>query len=83
MLPATLPGERLRELLDQTDAAAILKVGRRLAEVRAILAELRLLERAIYVERASSADERVMPLLDVEEEIEAPYFSLILVPPGS
>lgn len=79
VVPATLPAERLRHLLSQADAAAILKVGRHLAEVRAILAELGLMERAIYVERASSPDERVMPLLDVEDEVEVPYFSLILV----
>lgn len=82
VLPATLPADELRRRLGQADATAILKVGRHLAAVRAILAELGLLERAIYVERASGPDERVMALLELEQEVEVPYFALILVPPG-
>ena len=82
VLPATLPVDELRHRLGRADAAAVLKVGRHLAQVRAILDELGLMERAIYVERASGPDERVMSLLDLEGETEAPYFALILVPPG-
>jgi precorrin-2/cobalt-factor-2 C20-methyltransferase len=32
----------------------------------------------VYIERATLADERVMPLADVEDAT-APYFSMILV----
>jgi precorrin-2/cobalt-factor-2 C20-methyltransferase len=79
VVPATLPVERLRARLSQADAAAILKVGRHLGKVRQVLGELGLLERAVYVERASTEHERVMRLGDFEGS-EAPYFALILLP---
>jgi precorrin-2/cobalt-factor-2 C20-methyltransferase len=81
VLPATLPKEALRARLGQTTAAVILKVGRHLNMVRQVLDELNLLDRAIYVERASTAQQRVMPLVDMKEE-SAPYFALILIPRG-
>jgi precorrin-2/cobalt-factor-2 C20-methyltransferase len=74
-----LPPEQLRVRLGQTDAAAILKLGRHLAKVRRVLGELGLLERAIYVERASTAQERLLQLTDLADH-EAPYFALILLP---
>ena len=40
-----------------------------------------MLHRAIYVEHASEARERVVRLVDLTLE-EAPYFSLILLPAG-
>jgi precorrin-2/cobalt-factor-2 C20-methyltransferase len=79
VLPATLPKEALRARLGQTTAAVILKVGRHLNMVRQVLDELNLLDRAICVERASTAEQRVMPLVDMKE-VSAPYFTLILIP---
>jgi len=38
-----------------------------------------LLDRAIYVERGTMADERVMKLAE-KTDGQAPYFSLILIP---
>jgi precorrin-2/cobalt-factor-2 C20-methyltransferase len=81
ILPATLPMEALRGRLGQTNAAAILKVGRHLDKVRKVLEELDLLDRAIYVERVSTTEQRVMPLVDMTE-VTAPYFSLVLIPSG-
>ena len=74
VVPATLAHEPLRARLGQADAAAILKLGRHLAKVRQVLAELGLLERAIYVERVSTERERVMRLTDFDA-VEAPYFA--------
>jgi len=82
ILPATLPMEALRSRLRQTQAAAILKVGRHLGKVRQVLDALDLLDRAIYVEQVSTAEQRVMPLVDVTE-VTVPYFSLVLIPRGS
>jgi precorrin-2/cobalt-factor-2 C20-methyltransferase len=81
VLPATLSPDELAARLIRADAAAILKVGRHLARVRDVLAELGLLERAIYVEHASTARQRIVPLPDLAIE-EAPYFSLLLLPAG-
>lgn len=79
VLPATLPKEALEAQLRRVDAAAILKIGRHLAKVRAAIAALGLLERAIYVEHATGQHERVVRLVDLGGD-EAPYFSLILLP---
>jgi precorrin-2/cobalt-factor-2 C20-methyltransferase len=80
VLPATLPRDALATHLAGADGVAILKLGRQLAKVRSVLAELGLLQRAIYVEHASTADERVVRLADLAAD-EAPYFSLLLLPP--
>jgi precorrin-2/cobalt-factor-2 C20-methyltransferase len=79
VVPATLPAEQLRARLSHIDAAAVLKLGRHLTKVRRVLRDLGLLERAIYVERASTEQERVLRLTDFEHH-EAPYFALILLP---
>jgi precorrin-2/cobalt-factor-2 C20-methyltransferase len=81
VLPATLPVAELSAHLGRADAAAILKLGRHFAKVREVVAELGLLEHAIYVEHASATRERVMRLVDLAID-EAPYFSLLLVPAG-
>ena len=79
VLPATLPMDALAAHLAEVEAAAILKLGRHLREVRALLERMGLLHRAIYVEHASEAHEHVVRLADLAID-EAPYFSLILLP---
>jgi len=78
-LPGTLSADALTEKLRGTDAAVIMKLGRNFAKVRAAVAEAGLLDRAIYVERGTMADELVMKLAE-KTDGQAPYFSLILIP---
>ena len=78
VLPATLPADVLRARLEAADAAALIKVGRHLDKVRGILAELGLLDRARYIERATMANQQAKPLAEVSAD-DAPYFSMILV----
>jgi len=78
VLPATLGDADLARRLADCDAAAIIKLGRHFARVRALLDRLGLANRAHYVERASLAAERVLPLAAVAAET-VPYFSMILV----
>ena len=79
VLPGTLPVEELTARLGGTDAAVIMKLGRNFGKVRIAVQQAGLLDRAIYVERGTMADEVVMKLAD-KTEGEAPYFSLILIP---
>ena len=79
VLPATLPMETLRARLETADAAVILKVGRRFAAVREVLHDLGLAHRARYIERATTAEERAIPLDEVDPAA-APYFSMIVIP---
>jgi len=79
VLPATLPDAELERRLRDAESAAILKVGRHLPRLRAILGRLGLTERAGYVAHATRPDERVAGLADLADA-DAPYFSMILIP---
>jgi precorrin-2/cobalt-factor-2 C20-methyltransferase len=81
VIPAPLPDDDLRVRLSACSAAAVIKVGRHLARVRAVLDGAGLLSRALLVERATLAEQRIRPLADVRDET-APYFSMILVAGG-
>ena len=78
VLPATMSEEKLTTRLKAVDAAVIIKLGRHVEKVRMVLESLGLVERSIYVERASSSEQKVVPLKDLDR-IDIPYFSLILV----
>jgi len=78
VLPAPLDDDTLAARLDGVDAAAIIKVGRHLPRIRALLQRLGLAGRARYVERATMDTERVLPLEQVKAG-GAPYFSTILI----
>ena len=78
VLPAPLPEAELKRRLADTDAAAIIKVGRHLPKVRRVLASLGLSDQARYIERATMENQRILPLQAVAEE-GAPYFSMILL----
>jgi precorrin-2 C20-methyltransferase/precorrin-3B C17-methyltransferase len=79
VLPGTLPEPELARRLADTDAAIIMKLGRTFPAVRSALAQAGRLEGAWYIERASQADERWLPVSDVDPD-SVPYFSLIVVP---
>jgi len=78
ILPGTLPIEVLAARLRVSEAAVVMKLGRTFPSVRAAAERAGVLERGIYVERASSDQERIAPLSDVTEK--EPYMSLVLVP---
>lgn len=79
VLPATLPEEELERRFADTDAAVVMKLGRHLPKVRRALGRAGCLERAIYVERGTTADAVAMPLTSKLDDV-APYFSMILLP---
>jgi precorrin-2/cobalt-factor-2 C20-methyltransferase len=79
VLPGVLPQEELAATLAGADAAVVMKVGRHLDDVRQALAAAGRAGEAIYVERASCTEERILPV-DETDGIDAPYFSLVLVP---
>jgi precorrin-2/cobalt-factor-2 C20-methyltransferase len=78
VIPATLGEVELAHRLAEAEAAAIVKLGRHVAKVRRVLNRLDLIESAVYVERATLADQRVAPLACIVSD-EAPYFSMVLV----
>lgn len=78
VLPGTLDEERLVERLRLTDAAVIMKVGRNLAKVRRAVDAAGLLSRAVYVERGTMQDERIVPLAECES-VAGAYFAMVLI----
>jgi precorrin-2/cobalt-factor-2 C20-methyltransferase len=79
VLPGTLGESALVERLRLTDAAVIMKVGRNLGKVRRAVEQAGLLARAIYVERGTMENERIVPLADCLDGRGA-YFGLVLIP---
>lgn len=79
VLSGVLPEADLRERLARADAAVVMKLGRNFAKVRRVLDELGLAQRALYVERATMANQRIVPLAEVDP-MASPYFSLLVVP---
>ena len=81
VLPGPLPDEEMRAKIDAAEAIAIMKVGRHLPRLRALLDTMGLTDSAGYIERASLTEQTVLPLADAPES--APYFSMILIYKGS
>ena len=79
VLPGTLSAGALRERLLGSDAVVIMKLGQNLPKVRAALEATGLLDRAVYVERGTMANQVVLPLRHKADD-EAPYFAIVLVP---
>lgn len=81
VLPGPLPEAELRARIEGAESVAIMKVGRHLAKIRAVIDDLELTAQAVYVERASLPEEVVCPLAQAPEK--APYFSMILLTKGA
>ena len=81
VLPGPLDDTELRPRIENSQAIAIMKVGRHLPRLKALLDDMGLLDKAGYVERASLPEQRVFRLADVPAE-KAPYFSMILIYKG-
>jgi precorrin-2/cobalt-factor-2 C20-methyltransferase len=79
VLPATLPEHELARRLGDADAAVVMKVGRHLPKLRRALQASGRLSRAIYVERGTMADAKMIPLAAKPDD-DAPYFAVVLIP---
>lgn len=85
VIPGPVDDAALRARIEGAEAVAIMKVGRHLPRIRALLDDMGLTAQAGYVERASLAEQRVMPLADMTKDASegAPYFSMILIYKGN
>ena len=81
VLPGPLPAAELRDRIAGAESVAIMKVGRHLDKIRAVIADLGLMDFALYVERASLPEQVVCPLAEAPKA--APYFSMILLTKGA
>ena len=81
VLPGTLPDDALSQRIEAANAISIMKVGRHLPRLRALIENLGLTAQASYIERASMEAQSVHPL--AEAPAKAPYFSMILINKGA
>jgi precorrin-2 C20-methyltransferase/precorrin-3B C17-methyltransferase len=79
VLPGTLPAEVLANRLAGADPAVVMKLGRTFDKVQRAFAAAGRLDEAWYVERASTGQQRILPLGEVDPS-GVPYFSLALLP---
>lgn len=79
VLPGTAPDDELVAHLSSGSAIAVLKLGRTFERVRAALRAAGRLDEAWYVERATTAAQRIERVVDVDPG-SVPYFSMIVVP---
>ena len=77
VVPGPLPDAELRQKIKAADSVVIMKVGRHLGRIRALIEALGLLDQAHYIERATLPNEQKMPLAKAPGA--APYFSMILI----
>jgi precorrin-2/cobalt-factor-2 C20-methyltransferase len=80
-IPATLDAETLKVRLRAADTASIIKAGRHLKKVKQVLDTLGVTDNAMYIERATMDNQRILPLSQVSEDT-APYFSMVIVQLG-
>lgn len=76
---ATLDANILRDRLAVADAAIIIKLGRHFAKVKAILEELGLFSRALYIERATMPNQTIIPIAAVDPD-QVPYWAIVMIP---
>lgn len=82
VLPGTMSEESLVAKLSSEGAFAIMKLGRNFAKVKRALERSGLVNRALFIERATMGSERIIPFAEVDP-LQVPYFSLMLVPDAS
>jgi precorrin-2/cobalt-factor-2 C20-methyltransferase len=79
VLSGTMDEDALAARLAASDAVVIMKVGRNLAKIRSALTRAGMIDRAIYVERGTMPEERILRLADKPDDAAA-YFGIVLVP---
>ncbi len=77
--PGTLPYPRLVAAFTGAQAIAVMKLGGHYPVVLDALRAAGRLDDAVYVERASTGAQRVLPAVDVDPAT-VPYFAVVLVP---
>ncbi len=78
VVPATFGAAKLRQVFEDFDAVVLMKVHKVFAEVLAVLEEAGLLDKAIYVEKSGTAEQRIVRDLSIPPS-DPHYFSTIIV----
>lgn len=79
VISGVLDRAALAERLRTCEAAVIMKLGSNFSKVMGVLNDLDLTQRALYIERATMGNQRILPITAVDPD-SVPYFSMILIP---
>lgn len=79
VLPAAYEGEQLMEILEQFDTVVLLKVHRVMDRILDALEQLGLVDRAVYVSRCGSPEQRIVRDVSILRGQELEYLSLMIV----
>lgn len=79
ILPAPTEADELRDLCARFETVILMKLGRALPRIVAMLDELTLLECAVYAEYLGMPEERIVCDVSSLRSYEAPYLSLLIV----
>lgn len=79
VVPAAYDLERLKQALDNFDNVVVMKVNRRFPEVLALLKELGLADKAVYINRCGYEDQYYTRDLDSLLDSRLDYMSLLIV----
>lgn len=79
VLPAVYSLQQLEEALDWGDVIVLMKVASVYSQVREILAQRNLLDRAYIVEKATTDEEKVYHGLHDYPELKLSYFSIVII----
>lgn len=82
VLPATYEDAYLKEALDRFDTVVFIKVSSVLPKLIALLEQMKLIDRAVMVERCGSAEERLVYDLTTLRGDRLNYLSLVIVRKG-
>lgn len=67
--------------IETAETAVIFKVGKHLPRVRQLLERMSLLDKTLYVERATQTGQRILPLAQIED-MSGAYFAVLIVRRG-
>lgn len=79
IIPASYGLEDLRQVLRNFDSIVLMKVSSIMPEIVQVLEEEGLLENAVYVEKASTSEERIVHDLRLIRNDRCVYFSMVVV----
>ncbi len=79
VIPASYYGDRIVPILREFDAVVLMKVGSILPRVISLLEQENLLDHAVYIERATSQEEKIVRNLRDFKQDKCVYFSMIIV----
>ena len=81
VVPAPVDDDTFLARVGSGDAIAIIKIGRHFERLCGLIESCGLIGRAVYLERVSLAEQKLMPLRAMVGK-KAPYFSMVLIYKG-